>query len=178
MDLVQISLRKEDAAYVLHGAAFDAAKYGALCDYMASNVSDIPSDALMLGASLVEVKKEWTGRFLRAKRITEAFGVDYAPVTEDATVSPLSKPAPGMKPRRCYREREHLAACEAAATRVSTIGFKLALEEATFLFRLIHALRGHSSSARPCVGAPIFRGKRKAPAAGAAGADLRIVTRS
>jgi hypothetical protein len=62
---------------------------------------------------LAEEKKEWLARFLAAKRIVEAFGVEYEPTSEAETMT-VHFPMKSQK----YRHGIHAEACRQAAKRV------------------------------------------------------------
>lgn len=136
MQQVTLTLRADDVEPFLRKAAYDAAMNSALCDYITPKTGNRPT----WGDSFAECRKEWQARFLRAKRIVEAFGVEYEQTSEAETMtidwrwiggtSKLVKVAgiafnevkgsqPDYKnPFPSYRGEVHSQACHAAAKRV------------------------------------------------------------
>lgn len=131
---ITLELRMEDAEPILREAAYEAAKYGAWCDYITPRTYNPPVRVTP------EARAGWATRFLRAKRIVESFGVEYEPTSESETLtvhipdkvlkSHLVKIA-GMTfrhvdesvsdPKRAmpeHRREVHSQACHAAADRV------------------------------------------------------------
>lgn len=82
MKTITLELRPEDAEPILRQAADDAAKYSALCDHITSKTWNAPGPH-----PLADAKKEWLARFLKAKRIVEAFGVEYEQTSEPETLT-------------------------------------------------------------------------------------------
>lgn len=138
MQMINIMLRADDAEPILRVAAFDAARYGSLCDYITAKTYGAPWS--LSGQSSAEQKAGWNARFLKAKRMVEAFGVEYEMVSEAETLTvhiPMKnqkrKPRviagmtfnevtggePDYKnPQPEYRRGVHEDACKAAADRV------------------------------------------------------------
>lgn len=130
---INLALRADDAEPILRKAAFEAAKNGALCDHMTAKTQDAPTG---FGQSVAEARKKWQAQFLSAKRIVEAFGVDYEQTSEPETLTIWFDFVGGKKvsrgmfvetvgskpdydhPRPAYRREVHSHACHAAADRV------------------------------------------------------------
>lgn len=129
---VTLTLQADDAEPILRQAAREAAKYGALCDYITRRTYNPPSNPTP------ETVKCWRDLFLAAKRKVEAFGVEYESTSEEETLT-LHHPYVGGKrvplgntgfhqivgskpdykhPVPCYRGEVHSNACNAAADRV------------------------------------------------------------
>ncbi|HZP68392.1 MAG TPA: hypothetical protein VFB29_00495 [Pseudolabrys sp.] len=139
MTKVTITLPADDAEPFLRRAAEDAAKFGAWCDYLGPKTRLAPSWG---GLDYREAKAEWRERFLKAKRIVEAFGIEYEPTSEAETMTVdfdviggkvrLTPHIPGVgrvgirsgatldykHPRPAYRRAVHEEACRQAAIRV------------------------------------------------------------
>lgn len=134
MGTLSITLRTDDAEPILRQAAYDAAKFGALCDHMTAKTHDAPTG---FSESVADARKRWSEQFLRAKRIVEAFGVEYEPTSEAETLTlwhdyvggKTRKTEMGFRvtegsqpdykhPRPAYRREVHTHACHAAADRV------------------------------------------------------------
>lgn len=81
---INLTLQADDAEPFLRESAKAAAKFGAWCDHIGSRTCGRPSWGDM---SLVDAKKEWMAKFLRAKRIVESFGVDYEQTSEEKTLT-------------------------------------------------------------------------------------------
>ena len=135
--MVDLKMRVEDAEPILRTAAFDAARYSAFCDYITPRTYNPP--AAHSGRSLADQKKIWRDRFLKAKRMVEAFGVEYEMTTEQEAMTVhipmknekrtlvkvggmafnrLSGGEPDFKnPRPAYRGAIHQEACNQAADR-------------------------------------------------------------
>lgn len=131
---ITITVRMDDVEPVLREAARDAAMYGALCDYMTKRTGNRPTG---YGELLEDARKRWQAKFLRAKRIVEAFGVEYEPTSEQETLT-VDFPWVGGKrklvanlfyevsgqtqdfkrPFPSYRREVHQEACRQAADRV------------------------------------------------------------
>jgi uncharacterized protein YcsI (UPF0317 family) len=128
---MKIELRPDDAEPILFRAAFDAAKYGSYCDYITGRVSH----------DISETPKQWREKFLSAKRVVEAFGIEYEQVSEEETLTVAFRftggktkvmNLPGIgnvgirsgsepdytRPYPLFRSTVHNCACEAAAQRV------------------------------------------------------------
>lgn len=85
MKKISITLPADDLEPILRDAAFDAARYSAWCDYIVPHRTYMgPGSNNRIPAA--EIKARWRGKFLRGKRIVEAFGVEYEPVSEEETV--------------------------------------------------------------------------------------------
>ena len=133
-DKVTLTLQVDDAEPILRSAAYDAAKYSALLDYITRKTYDAPD------RPTPDVRELWTKRYLAAKRKVEAFGVDYEPTSEEETLT-VHYPYVGGKTKRrvvgglvfneivgskqdfdhpqpAYRREGHSMACIAAAARV------------------------------------------------------------
>ena len=135
---INLTLRADDAEPILRAAAMDAARYGSWCDYITAKTYNPPFAGN--GQTCAEQKAGWNARFLKAKRMVEAFGVEYEMVSEQETLTvhiPMKneKRTPrniaGMKfievtggepdyrkPMPEYRRGVHDDACRAAADRV------------------------------------------------------------
>lgn len=130
MQTVTLQLRADDAEPILRKAAFDAAKFGAWCDFITRKTWDAPG-------TVDSDRKTWQQNFLRAKRTVESFGVAYSPTSEEETVSVhyphriggvrkragafnvLTGSKPDMnRPEPIYRSGVHADACRAAVDRV------------------------------------------------------------
>lgn len=134
---ITLELRPEDAEPILRQAADDAAKFGAWVDYIDRRTYDSPKGR---GETLEEAKKRWRGKFLAAKRIVEAFGVDYEPTSEEEALGVYFHYVGGSRklkkiggiafnvvtgsrpdfsnPHPQYRKEIHAEACRQAADRV------------------------------------------------------------
>jgi hypothetical protein len=134
---ITLELRPADAEPILRDAARDAAMFGALGDYMTKRTMSAP---IGFGEPLADARARWAERFLRGKRIVEAFGVDYEPTSEAETLTvhwpdKNEKREPvnvaGMRFTRVsggvpdpknaipqYRREIHAEACRQAADRV------------------------------------------------------------
>ncbi len=96
MSTVTITLRRDDAAPILREAANDAAHYGAMLDYVTRRTVDVSGRTYAgqihwyTGKRTVdnfdELRKEWRDKWLRAKRIVEAFGVEPSGVSEEEAI--------------------------------------------------------------------------------------------
>lgn len=123
---ITLALRAEDAEPILRQAAYNAAKYGAWCDFFTRKTVGIPAGE----------RPQWTAKFLEAKRVVEAFGVEYEATTEPETMG-LYYPYVGGKrinrgffneivggkpdyknPLPQYRAEIHAEACRQACERV------------------------------------------------------------
>lgn len=69
---IHLTLRVEDAEPILRQAAFDAAKFGGYLDNVPRRIWNSPAR----GSKYEESRAEWRGKYLAAKRIVEAFGVE------------------------------------------------------------------------------------------------------
>lgn len=138
MQTINLTLRADDAEPILRTAAFDAARYGSWCDYITGKTYSAPFSTS--GKTTAAQKADWHLRFLKAKRMVEAFGVEYQMVSEAETLTvhiPMKnqkhKPRniAGMRflevvggepdyanPQPCFRGGVHEDACKAAADRV------------------------------------------------------------
>lgn len=138
MQTINLTISADDAEPILRAAAMDAARYGSWCDYITAKTYCAPWASN--GRTRIEQRADWNARFLKAKRMVEAFGVDYEMVGEAETLTvhiPMKnekrKPRviAGMKfvevsggepdfrnPQPCYRSDVHEEACKQAAARV------------------------------------------------------------
>lgn len=138
--MVSISLAPADAEVILQQYAETAARYGSLGDYITRKTVDAPGSIYLSAKHYDEAKREWHEKFLRAKRIVEAFGVECQYPTEAETLGVyipskvlkshlvkvagmtfehVDKSAPDPKNSRPrYKGRVHAEACRAAADRV------------------------------------------------------------
>jgi hypothetical protein len=134
MNTISITLRQQDAEPILRRAAYDAAYYGSWCDYITPRTY---SFNLRVDA---DAKKRWRDNFLRAKRLVEAFGIEYEQVSEEETLTvyiPFKNEKRKLRkvggfgftvleggvpdydnPQPAYRGTIHTYACHAAAERV------------------------------------------------------------
>lgn len=129
---ITLALRADDAEAYLRQAAEDAAKFGAWVDYIGPRTWHGPR-----WGDRAAAKKEWQALFLKAKRIVEAFGVEYEQTSEEETLTVdfphvggktkvvggllrvTTGSAPDYKdPRPAYRRGVHEEACRQAADRV------------------------------------------------------------
>lgn len=133
---IALSLRVDDAEPILRQAAYDAAKFGAWCDYFDRRTVMRPQSSEPIEVA----KKNWLAAFLSAKRIVEAFGVEYEPTSEEETLGVyipikvvkshtvkiagfafehVDKSVPDPKNARPqYKSGVHAEACRQAADRV------------------------------------------------------------
>lgn len=135
---VTVALQADDIEPWLRQAADDAARYSSLADHIGRATYHAP---LGHGESYEDARARWQRAFLKARRIVQAFGVDYEPVSEEETLTitfdeiggrtkvmrlpglgPVGWRTGGRPdyrhPRPCYRGGVHHAACNAAADRV------------------------------------------------------------
>lgn len=131
---ITLTVQPDDVEHILREAARSAALNGALCDYITSKTDNAPTWGSL---TVAQCKKEWSERFLRAKRIVEAFGVEYEPTSEQETLTVSYEWTKGRrettglgfvrivdskpdynKPLPCYRREVHSEACKSAADRV------------------------------------------------------------
>lgn len=84
MTTINLALRATDAEPILREAARDAAKYSAYLDCITRQTGNSPKSS---GESLADARKDWQAKFLRAKRIVEAFGVEYEQTSEQETMT-------------------------------------------------------------------------------------------
>lgn len=85
MTTITIELRTEDAEPILREAALEAARFGSLIDHVTRRTYNVRHQGH--GESLEDAKARWRQRFLKGKRMVEAFGVDYEMVSEGETLS-------------------------------------------------------------------------------------------
>lgn len=134
---IALTLHADDVESFLRQAADDAARYSALVDHMTPRTYQSPWRS---GVPFEAQHKEWNARFLRAKRIVEAFGVEYEMTSEAETLTvhipmkgqkrkmhtvaglarfaTLSGGVPDLKhPLPCYFGGVHAEACRQAADR-------------------------------------------------------------
>jgi hypothetical protein len=81
---VTITLHVDDAEVMLREAAYEAAKFGALCDYATRRTSSTPRK---FKESLEDAMARWRERFIRGKRVVEAFGLEYERTSEEETMT-------------------------------------------------------------------------------------------
>jgi len=131
---VQIALLADDAEPILRRAAEDAAKYGAWLDYITRKTWDAPGRG---AESREKVRREWSNSFRHAKRVVEAFGIEYEPTSESETIAIHYPHMVGgrfenvagfrmrtggetdyKRPEAIYRRSVHAEACRQAAKRV------------------------------------------------------------
>lgn len=130
---VTLTLRADDAEPILRKAAYEAAKFGAFVDYITRKTYNAPGNYFVMHG-------QWQDWFLAAKRIVEAFGIEYEPTSEEETLTvhfdyvggtrhprkiagmtfvEVRDSKPDYKhPRPAYRRDVHSQACHAAAERV------------------------------------------------------------
>ena len=104
---VTITLRVEDVESWLRQNAGEAAKYGALCDYITRRTYNVRYRGY--GESLDDSKQRWQRLFLKSKRIVESFGVEYEPTSEQET---LGVHIPMKNEKRKTRVVAGMAFCE------------------------------------------------------------------
>ena len=132
---VTITLPINIAEPMLRQAAFEAAEYGAWCDYFTPRTFMLPE------ALTPKNRQVWLERFLASKRLVEAFGVEYQPTSAEETLTVyipmknqkrkvtvvdgmrfpeiVSEGEPDYKhPVPNYWSGVHADACQAAADRV------------------------------------------------------------
>lgn len=117
---VTLSLLAEDAEPILRAAAYRAAYHSALLDHMTARTVDCPGPG-----DFREARKAWNAQFFAAKRIVEAFGVEYEQTSEAETLTVYYDLKPGKVAQPDYSKayprhaREvHNEACRQAAARV------------------------------------------------------------
>jgi hypothetical protein len=136
---ITLVMRAEDAEPILRKQAEEAAKFGALLDYATRKTYGVREQGV--GESFDEARKRWHLRFAKAKRMVEAFGVEYEPTSEGEAltvdyrwvggtrkimnlpgigpVGHISGSQPDYKnPLPAFRGEVHTEACRAAADRV------------------------------------------------------------
>jgi hypothetical protein len=87
MKKVTITLPADDLEPTLRKYAFEAARYSAWCDHIQPYRTYMgPGPGYGSRLTAQEVKAEWREKFLRGKRIVEAFGIEYEQTSEDETV--------------------------------------------------------------------------------------------
>lgn len=84
MKTITLELKPDDAEPILRQAAFEAAKYSALCDYVTKRTYNSPWRS---GQTFEETRKRWDELFRKAKRMVEAFGVEYQQTSEEETLT-------------------------------------------------------------------------------------------
>lgn len=120
--IIMLAIHANDAEPILFEAAKDAARYSAWCDYLTGpHIGNLPCDY----RKVPERRKAWQQSFLRAKRIVEAFGVEYQQTSEAETLAIAYRLKPGPiahfdynQPYPRYRGAQHAEACRQAAERV------------------------------------------------------------
>jgi hypothetical protein len=135
---ITLLLQADDAEPILRQAAFEAAKFGAFCDYFTRKTVYMPP--FVTHNTYDDERKEWLTKFLAAKRIVEAFGMEVEPTSEQETLTVyvpdrvikshlvdiggmkfrhIDKSIPDTKRTvPSYRKDVHTQACHAAAERV------------------------------------------------------------
>lgn len=137
-----LTLPIEDAEPILRKAAYEAARFGGFLDYIGRKTYLPRGMPGPHGDGYDASRQIWQARFLKAKRMVEAFGVEYEQTTEPealGTTYPYWKnekvrrrhvPGIGMmihreggepdmkRPVTTYQGNIHDDACEAAAERV------------------------------------------------------------
>lgn len=136
---ITLALRAEDAEPILRHAAKEAAEFGALLDYATRKTTGIRHRGM--GESYDDARRRWHQRFAKAKRMVEAFGVEYEPTSEGEALTvdyryvggkTKVKNIPGIgpvgwttgsqpdydNPYPAFRGEIHTEACRAAADRV------------------------------------------------------------
>jgi hypothetical protein len=134
--MITLELRAADAEPILREAAEHAAMYGAWCDHFTRRTVNAPFGS----DNFDDRKRLWQERFLRAKRIVAAFGIEYEQTSEEETLTVyvpdkvlkshivkaggiafrhIDKSVPDPKNAQpAYRKEVHREACRAAADRV------------------------------------------------------------
>jgi hypothetical protein len=137
---ITLQLGADDAEPFLRDAAFEAAKFSALLDHITRRTHDAPGYRYRDPDWYSRARREWQARFLRAKRIVEAFGVEYEQTSEPETLTIVFPQIGGERkiakiggfrvikvsgqvddennPIPAYRREVHTHACHAAAARV------------------------------------------------------------
>lgn len=142
---VTLTLQIPDARPILHHAAYDAAYFSALVDYVTTKTANRPGG---FANSLADAKVEWNRKFLRARRVVNSFGMDYERIPEEEVINPkgyvpyeggtrkLEKVGgvsfvrvEGSKPNYkkagpMFRGEAFRAACKVSAERVVTLWLK------------------------------------------------------
>lgn len=137
MKTITIELQTEDAEPILREAAKDAARWGSLADNITRNTYDYPRGH---SERFDDARERYRTKFIKAKRVVEAFGVEVDQPSEGETMTvyepdivtkshlvkvagvtfrhiDASKPNPkGRMPS--YRRGVHEEACRQAAERV------------------------------------------------------------
>lgn len=85
MSKITLALRADDAEAWLQMAAYEAALYGALSDFITKRTYNVRYRGY--GETLDDSKKRWQQRFLLNKRRVEAFGVEYEPTSEEEALT-------------------------------------------------------------------------------------------
>lgn len=125
---ITITLDASDLEPILRKAAHEAALYGGWVDHVTRRTYNPPQD--------LKWQPEWKQKYLRAKRIVEAFGVEHEATSEQETLTVHYPHVGGKKINRGffveivgsapdyknpipeYWRGVHANACEAAADRV------------------------------------------------------------
>jgi hypothetical protein len=136
---ITLELRVEDAEPILRAAAKEAAEFGGLLDHVTRKTGGIRHQ--LFREKFDDARKRWHQRFAKAKRMVEAFGVEYEPTSEAETLTvdyrwiggtTKVKRIPGIgpvgwttgsqpdyaHPFPSYRGEVHAEACRQAASRV------------------------------------------------------------
>lgn len=77
---ITIALCLEDAEPMLRQAAKEAAEFGALLDYVTRKTGNVRQRNM--GERYDDARARWQKRYLKAKRMVEAFGIEYEPISE------------------------------------------------------------------------------------------------
>lgn len=136
---IRLALQADDAQPILWEAARTAAEFGALLDHVTRKTGGVRHRGH--SETFDDARKRWHQRFAKAKRMVEAFGVDYEPTSEAETltvdyrwvggttkvvripgIGPIGHTT-GSKPDYAhpfpsYRGEVHAEACRKAADRV------------------------------------------------------------
>lgn len=118
---VTITIGIADSVPIVREAAFQAARCGALLDHVTRKTHESPASA----GAYDSYREQWREKFLRHKRICEAFGVEHETTSEQETLTVTFAYLPGRvakqdfsKPYPTYWRDVHIQACHAAAERV------------------------------------------------------------
>jgi hypothetical protein len=114
---ITLTLRVEDAEPILAEAAYEAAKFGSLLDYVPRKCWNSPRRS-GVRVTHEQQNEDWRARFLRAKRIVESFGLEYEQPSEAETIDMLYDECDEKKLVPRYRGEVHREAAKAAAGRV------------------------------------------------------------
>lgn len=134
---ITLRLRPEDAEPILEQAARDAAYYGGWLDHVTRRTWNSPKG---MSGTFEQAQMRWRKKYLAAKRIVEAFGVEIETTSEEETLTVIFSQVGGKKkllriagmafnevtgsrpdysdPRPYYRWAVHSEAAWQAASRV------------------------------------------------------------